>query len=138
MKRNKKRKTIDDVSINSLFDDFVDTEVKPEMKPAEDPWSEEYLTSLYKKEARRKIEKYRKPRYTATEAPVAKSEQPIVSEKSSQMRKCQTCYYSNKTRKVSGSWWCQCTNPGRSIESEVQMRSWVKSQLNLPCWKLPD
>lgn len=138
MKRKKKRETLDDVSIDSLLDDLLNDEVTPETRPADDPWSEEYLAKLHKKEARRTIERYRKPGPISTEEPKSRSEQTIVSEKIPPVRKCQTCYYSNKARKVGGSWWCHCSNPGRSIKSELQMRSWVKSRLNLPCWKLPD
>lgn len=138
MKHKKKRETLDDVSIDSLLDDLLNDDIKPETRPAEDPWSEEYLTKLHKKEARRTIEKFRKPGPIFKEKPSPKSERPVVSEKLSQVRKCQNCYYSSRARKVGGSWWCHCSNPGRSIKSEVQMRSWVKSRLNLPCWKLPD
>lgn len=138
MKHKKKQETLDDVSIDSLPDDLLNDDIKTETRLVEDPWSEEYLTKLHKKEARRTIEKYRKPGPIFKEEPAPKSEQLIVSEKLSQMRKCQTCYYSSRARKVGGSWWCHCTNPGRSIESEVQARSWVISKLNLTCWKLPN
>jgi len=138
LKIKKKQRTLDDLSVDSLLDDLLDTEVKPESRPAEDPWSEEYQTKLHKKEARKTIEKYRRDEPFITKEPRVRPEQPIVSEKMSQMRKCQNCYYCIGTRKVGGSWWCHCTNIGRSIECETQAKSWVKSGLNLPCWKVPD
>ena len=138
LKPRKKRQTIEDVSVDSLLDDLLDTKVKSETRPAEDPWSEEYLTKLHKKEAKKTIEKYRKDEPIAQEEPRTRLERPVASEKLSQMRKCQTCYYCIGTRKVGGSWWCHCTNLGRSTESEVQIQSWVKGRLNLPCWKIAD
>jgi hypothetical protein len=134
----KKRQTIQDTSVESLLDDLLNPEVVGETRPAEDPWSEEYLTKLHKIEARRTIEKYRKNEPFVAEKPSAKVERPIISEKFSGVRKCQNCYYCIGTRKVGGAWWCHCTNPGRSTEVEVQTQPWVKSGLNLPCWKIPD
>jgi len=138
LRTKKKRRTLEDLSVDSLLDDLLDTEIKSETRPAEDPWSEDYLTKLHKKEAKKTLEKYRKDTPIIQEEPRMKQEQPVVSEKMSQMRKCQDCYYCLGTRKVGGSWWCHCTNLGRSMECEMQTESWVKSKLNLPCWKIPD
>lgn len=138
LKLKKKRKTVEDMSVDSLLDDLIDTDVKSETRPAEDPWSEEYLSKLHKKEAKKTLQKYRRDEPISQEEPRKRSERPVVSEKITQMRKCQNCYYCVATRKVGGSWWCHCTNLGRSTESDIQTQSWVKSKLNLPCWKLPD
>ncbi len=138
MRPKKKGRTLENLSVDSLLDDLLDTEIRSETRPAEDPWSEDYLTKLHKKEARKTLEKYRKDAPIIQEKPRMKQEHPVVSEKMSQMRKCQNCYYCSGTRKVGGSWWCHCTNLGRSTECEMQTQSWVKSGLNLPCWKAPD
>lgn len=50
------------------------------------------------------------------------------------MRSCQNCYYANSAIRLGGSWWCACSNPGRSIEVEIQGWRWIRSQLNLSCW----
>ena len=66
--------------------------------------------------------------------PKKKSEPPIISEKISTVKRCQNCYFSIREKKISGSHWCHCTNPGRSTNIDSK-GSWVKSLLNLPCWK---
>ena len=52
------------------------------------------------------------------------------------LKRCQNCYFSVGEKKVSGAVWCRCTNPDRSTDVEFE-DSWVKSKLNLPCWKAP-
>ncbi|MFX1579834.1 MAG: hypothetical protein ACFFBJ_09330 [Promethearchaeota archaeon] len=138
LRSKRKKHTIEEISIDELLDDLTNTDPRPESRPAEDPWSEEYLTKLHKREARKTLDKYRRDEPIVSEQPKPREESPVVSEKMSQIRKCQSCYYCTGTRKVGGSWWCHCTNPGRSTECELQTQSWVKSKLNLPCWKLPD
>jgi hypothetical protein len=60
---------------------------------------------------------------------------PIVSEKRTPIKRCQNCYFCVGERKISGSCWCHCTNPARSTHAVVR-GSWVKSRMNLPCWKV--
>ena len=59
---------------------------------------------------------------------------PVRSEKLAPFRRCQNCYYCVDTRKLRSSWWCARTHPGRSTESLVAGRMWVKSRLGLVCW----
>lgn len=138
MRMHKKKHATEEVSIDELLDDLTNQEPEIESRPAQDPWSEEYLTNLHKKEARKTLDKYRRDEPIAVKKVSQRKDPPIVSEKVSQVRKCQNCYYCTGTRKVGGSWWCHCTNPGRSAECEKQTESWVKSKLNLSCWRLPD
>jgi hypothetical protein len=138
LKIKRKQRTLEELSVDSLLDDFVNDDIKSETRPAEDPWSEDYMNRLHKKEAKKTLEKYRKDSPIIQEEPRIKPEQPVVSEKLFQLRNCQSCYYCVGTRKVGGSWWCHCTNPGRSSECEMQIQSWVKGRLNLPCWKVTD
>jgi hypothetical protein len=92
----------------------------------------EASTREIKRKARKTLEKYRKDSPNSTEKKVT----PIISEKRAPIKSCQICYFCVGERKVSGSCWCHCTNPGRSTHAIVK-GSWVKSRLNLPCWKPP-
>ena len=100
------------------------------MRVAVDFLQDEIGASESKRKARKTLEKFRKDR------PATKKKQviPVVSEKLSRMKPCQNCYFCVRERKIAGSSWCHCTNPGRSIDV-VCKGSWVKSGLNLPCWK---
>ncbi len=90
----------------------------------------EIVTSEAKRNALKTLEKYRRdyPR------PVMKKEKMVISEKHTPFKNCQSCYFSIRERKISGSYWCHCTNPARSMHA-ITRGSWVKSGLNLPCWK---
>lgn len=99
------------------------------MKVAVEFLENEITSGEAKREARKKLEKYRK------DTPVPKKkETPIISEKRAPVKACQNCYFCVKEKKVSGSCWCHCTNSARSTHAVVK-GSWVKSRLNLPCWK---
>jgi len=83
-----------------------------------------------RRKARQTLEKYRK------DTPVfeKKGISPVVSEKRAPIKRCQNCYFCTKEKKISGSCWCHCTNPARSTHAVVKS-GWVKSRMNLPCWK---
>ncbi|MDH4214178.1 MAG: hypothetical protein OEV85_09675 [Candidatus Thorarchaeota archaeon] len=107
------------------------SEQAPETVAAVEFLRDELRLSSSRKTALETLKKYRK------DAPIAKEkikEQPIVSEKISPVRRCQNCYFCVAERTLSGSCWCHCSNPGRSIEA-IPGKPWVKSKLNLPCWK---
>ncbi|MHA1289285.1 MAG: hypothetical protein ACTSPB_18010 [Candidatus Thorarchaeota archaeon] len=93
---------------------------------------DEVKSSESKRVVRKTLEKYRKEIPVSTKNEVA----PIISEKQTPLKRCQTCYFCVKEKKASGSCWCQCTNPARSTHA-VAKGSWVKSRMNLPCWKAP-
>jgi len=102
------------------------------MKASVDFLQNEASTRESKRKARKTLEKYRKHSPIITEKKVT----PIISKTRTQIKSCQICYFCVGERKVSGSCWCHCTNPGRSTHAIVK-GSWVKSRLNLPCWKPP-
>jgi hypothetical protein len=52
------------------------------------------------------------------------------------LKRCQNCYFCVGEKNRNGSLWCLCTNPDRSTDVEIE-DSWVKSKLNLSCWKAP-
>lgn len=132
MRKKKKENTLDSVSVDELLDDFVNLDVEDDSKRTEIN-DDDYVSMMLKKGARRTIEKHRRDE-PIDQTPKKKSEQPVISEKMSTVKRCQNCYFSVQEKKLSGSYWCHCTNPGRST-NVVSKGSWVKSQLNLPCWK---
>ncbi len=118
---------IEEVMSSQFIQDEPD--LTERMKVAVDFLQDEVTTSVSKREARETLEKYRK------DIPVTKkSASPIVSEKMAPVKSCQNCYFCIGERKLGGSCWCNCSNPGRSSHA-VSKGSWVKSRLNLPCWK---
>ncbi len=132
MWKRKKKNTMEDVSVAELFDDFVNLDVDKDSKRTEMN-DEDYVSMMLKKGARRTIDKHRRNE-PVDQSPKKKSKQPVISEKMSTVKRCQNCYFSVQEKKLSGSYWCHCTNIGRST-NVVSKGSWVKSQLNLPCWK---
>ena len=92
----------------------------------------EVSTSESKRKARKTLEKYRKDTPSSMKKEVAL----VISESRAPLKRCQTCYFCIGERKVGGSCWCNCSNTARSSHAVVK-GSWVKSRLNLPCWKPP-
>jgi len=123
----RKKNTKEGVSVDELLDDFVNREERTEMN------DDDYVSMMLKKDAKKTIEKHRRDE-PVKQSPKKKSEPPVVSEKIATMKRCQNCYFSVKEKKLGGSIWCNCTNPGRSTNIDSK-GSWVKSQLNPPCWK---
>ncbi len=63
MRRRKRIKTIDDISVEELFDDFVDFHIEVDSKHVNDIDDDEYVSMMLKKDANRKLERLkRKPR----------------------------------------------------------------------------
>lgn len=52
------------------------------------------------------------------------------------LKRCQNCYFCVGEKTRNNSLWCLCTNPDRSTNVEIE-DSWVKNDINLPCWKAP-
>jgi len=104
--------------------------------PPDDTTDRAALAEHYKRAALRTLERCRKDVSTEPGFNKAqkKPEPPVRSEKLSPVKRCQDCYYCVDTRKLPGTWWCACTNPGRSVESVDAGRMWVKSRLGLACW----
>ncbi|MFW9980350.1 MAG: hypothetical protein ACFFE3_00360 [Candidatus Thorarchaeota archaeon] len=94
----------------------------------------EETIAAYKHKALETLKKYKKER----PLDLKKSEEmPIISEKRSQMRKCDTCYFCVDDKRIGGSSWVHCTNISRSVDT-VTAASWVRSRLNAACWKRPE
>ena len=131
-----KRKKKDTVSVNELLDDFVNSVIEDDCKRVADMDDDDYVSMMLKKDARRTIEKHRRdePVKQSEKSPKKNIEPLVISEKLSAIKRCQNCYFSVREKKIGGSYWCHCTNPGRSTDV-ICKGSWVKSQLNLPCWK---
>lgn len=55
------------------------------------------------------------------------------------MRTCQDCYYCNESFQFAEEWWCECSNPARSVEAPFKKQFLgnpiLKSSSNLPCWR---
>ena len=102
------------------------------MKASVEFLQEKVKSSEAKRSARKTLEKYRKDSPTGKKKEVA----PTISKKRAPLKRCQSCYFCVEEKKISGSCWCHCTNPGRSTHAIVK-GSWVKSRMNLPCWKPP-
>ncbi|MGY5879857.1 MAG: hypothetical protein RTV31_06380 [Candidatus Thorarchaeota archaeon] len=113
----------------------VEDAVEPKVSNIDMERIQEELTSrTLKRKARETLEKHRKK--TPAKKKKGKQKSPVVSEKISPVKRCQNCYFCVGEKKISGSCWCHCTNPGRSSNVE-HSGSWVKSKLNLHCWKPP-
>ncbi|RDE14922.1 MAG: hypothetical protein C4K48_05295 [Candidatus Thorarchaeota archaeon] len=144
MRKEKKDKSAEDVTVSELLDDFVSLDIPDNRSRSADVTDEDYVTSMLKKDARKTLAKYRKEpetssndRHAEKSTPIKKKEKyepPVLSERLFPMRRCQNCYYCVTVRTIGGSSWCNCTNPGRSTEESPEKR-WIKSRLNLPCWK---
>ncbi len=144
MSKGKKSKSIEDVTVSELLDDFVSLDVPNNRSKSTEVTDEDYVTSMLKKDAKRELAKYRKESATSSNKMLEekstfikkkrKHGPPVLSEKLSPVRRCQSCYYRVAVRTIGGSSWCNCTNSGRSAEGSPEKR-WIESGLNLPCWK---
>ena len=105
-------------------------ELTGRMKIATEFLQHEVRANESRQQARETLEKYRKDLPSIKK----KKEAPVISEKLSPVKSCQICYFCIGERKVSGSCWCNCSNPARSSHA-INRGSWVMSRLNLPCWK---
>ncbi len=75
MRWRKRTKTIDDVSVEKLFDDFVHVHVEEDSKHVNDIDDDEYVSMMLKKDANRKLERLkRKPISTEHDVMQRKSE----------------------------------------------------------------
>jgi hypothetical protein len=126
---NLPRPTIEIIETSS---DVLEPEIPtPETEAAVKFLRDEITTSSSKREALQTLQKYRKAALVKREK---KPDTPVVSEESSLVKRCQNCYFCAAERIIGGSCWCHCTNVGRST-TESSGKPWVKSRLNLPCWK---
>jgi hypothetical protein len=130
----KKTKNVKSISLSELLEDFVNLDVVEDPQRVTGLSDEDYINLMLKKDAKKIIEKYRKDEPVKVEK--KQKVTIIASEKISPVKRCQNCYYCVNERTIGGSCWCHCTNPGRSTEGSSG-KSWMKSSLNLPCWRPP-
>ncbi len=107
-----------------------DSELTEGMHVVKEFLENEVSSGEARRKARKTLEKYRK----GAPASGKKGVSPVVSEKKAPIKRCQNCYFCTREKKISGSCWCHCTNPARSTHAVVRA-GWVKSRMNLPCWK---
>ncbi len=136
MWKRKKTKTFNDATVEDLLKDFLESDNDVENQNVTNIDDEEYINMMLKKDAKRILQEHRKkqPIAQSSSHETQKSDQQIASEKISIIKRCQNCYYCVDSYSLGGSVWCNCTNPGRSSHSDAS-KSWIKSKLNLPCWK---
>ncbi|MBE0526781.1 MAG: hypothetical protein IH631_07550, partial [Candidatus Thorarchaeota archaeon] len=102
------------------------------MKEAVDFLQDEMGTSDAERKLVEALEDYRKPTlHSKNESnPLVYNDNVLI------LKRCQNCYFCVGEKNRSGVIWCLCTNPNRSADVEID-DSWVKSRLNLSCWKVP-
>jgi hypothetical protein len=130
---SKRKDSLKETSVEELLDALVDAKPEATPRPVEDPWGEEYQSKLMKKEALKTIRRYRREEPLKLDKP--DKNPPVKSDKTQKLRNCQSCYYCSATKQIGGSWWCRCSNPGRSGQDEPPRHGWVKGKLGLPCWR---
>jgi len=103
-----------------------------QMKEAVDFVQDEMGTSDAERKLAEALEEYAK----STEPTKKRSDPLVYNDNILLLKRCQNCYFCVGEKNRNGSVWCLCTNPDRSIDVEIE-DSWVKSKLNLSCWKTP-
>jgi hypothetical protein len=122
--------------VGEILDSIVVKDVSglaARMKEAVDFVQEEMGASDAERRLSEALEDYCKSQQTERK----KSEPHFYNDNILLLKRCQNCYFCVGERNRNGSVWCLCTNPSRCPEVEID-DSWVKSELNLPCWKAPE
>jgi hypothetical protein len=101
-----------------------------QMKEAVEFVQDEMGTSESERRLIEALEECAKP----TEPCKKKSDLSMYNDNVLLLKRCQNCYFCVGEKIRNDSIWCRCTNPDRSTEVEIE-DSWVKSKLNLSCWK---
>lgn len=122
----------DDDIVEEILDSIVVKDVSglaARMKEAVDFLQEEMGESEAERKLVEALEEYRKSKPSA-------SAQSMHNDNVLLLKRCQNCHFCVGEKNRKGSVWCLCTNLDRSAEVEID-DSWVKSELNLSCWKAP-
>ncbi|MHA2178969.1 MAG: hypothetical protein ACXAAK_11525 [Candidatus Thorarchaeota archaeon] len=137
MAREKKRdRSIKDVPVTRLLDDFTDPIQGTEGHSRTDQTDEEYIEMMVQKELERKL--LRKRGNGPLEIQTLETEKiaeppPEIPEGS-----CPTCHYCTIIRKIGIAVYCVCTNTKRQVEGMyANHRMWVRSESELGCHKEP-
>ena len=129
----KKEKPPEEGIVEQILDTLVVKDVSglaARMKEAVDFLQEEMGTSESERKLIEALEECMKPAGCEKK----KSDPSLYNDNVLLLKRCQNCYFCVGEKKVNVSVWCLCTNPDRTTEVEID-DSWVKSKLNLPCWK---
>jgi len=120
---------------NGIIEDIMDTIVvkdvsglAAQMREAVEFVQDEMGTSDAERKLIEALERYKQ------------SYEPVIKQLSNDnihvLKRCQNCHYCAGKRNKNGSTWCLCSNLDRSTDVEIE-DSWVKSGINLSCWKVP-
>ncbi|MHA1136794.1 MAG: hypothetical protein ACTSSE_09920 [Candidatus Thorarchaeota archaeon] len=127
----KKEVSPDSGIVADILDSIVVKDVSglaTRMREAVDFLQDEMGTSDTEQKLIEALERYKKPTERAIK--MFSNDNVLV------LKRCQNCHYCVGERNRNGSTWCLCTNFDRSTDVEIE-DSWVKSAINLLCWKTP-
>ena len=125
----------EDTIVEEILDTIVVKDVSglaARMREAVDFLQDEMGTSETERRLVEALEEFGR----STETTKKKSDPLMYNDNILLLKRCQNCYFCVGEKNGNGSLWCLCTNPDRSTEVEIE-DSWVKSKLNLSCWKGP-
>jgi hypothetical protein len=128
-----KEVTSDDGIVNEILNSIIVKDVSglaAQMKEAVDFVQDAMRTSESERRLIEALEECAKP----TEPCKKKSDSQMYNDNVLLLKRCQNCYFCAGENNRNDSIWCLCTNQDRSTEVETE-DSWVKSKLNLSCWK---
>ena len=108
------------------------SELAAQMREAVDFVQDEMGTSDSERRLIEALEECAKP----NEHCKKKSDPSMYNDNVLLLKRCQNCHFCTGEKNRRGSIWCLCTNPDRSADVQIN-DSWVKSELNLSCWKAP-
>ncbi|MFW9843534.1 MAG: hypothetical protein ACFFEV_03045, partial [Candidatus Thorarchaeota archaeon] len=80
MRNRKKHKTIDDVSVSQLLDDFLRVDIIESSRPSKDIDDEEYIRMMLKKDAQMKLERTRREAQAQTHREVSSPRSDTIDE----------------------------------------------------------
>ena len=132
----KKEVPVENGIVEQILDSIVVKDVSglaARMREAVDFVQNEMGTSEAERRLIEALEECNKP----TEPCKKKSETLMYNDNVLLLKRCQNCHFCSGEKKRNGSAWCLCTNSDRTTDVEIE-DSWVKSKLNLPCWKAPE
>jgi hypothetical protein len=135
----KRDKTIKDVPVTRLLDDFSDPKPPTDGQSHTDMTDEEYVEMMVRKEIERKL--MRKHRDGPLEIPtVEKVEIEMDEEPPPEIPEgsCPSCHYCTIIKKIGNAVYCICANTEREVEGMYfDHRIWIRSEPELTCHKEP-
>jgi len=138
MWKRKKQKTIEDMTVEDLLEEFNDLEANGIINHVTVVDDDVFVQRRLRIEARRTLEKLKKTSPDSKDEdsvdlpPIKKK--PVMSQATSVIKRCQNCYFCVNSHTLGSSVWCYCANPSRSSGEDIS-KSWIRSRMNLPCWR---